>query len=131
MDLIQALLSKSRRRPEHDLQRKNGTMNIYVGNLDWQITDAELREAFESYGAVSSVSIIRDKQSGHSRGFGFVEMASDIEAKAAIDGLNGSELNGRALTVNQAREREARPDANKQRGSKRGSRAGANRNRRR
>lgn len=106
-------------------------MNVYVGNLDWQTNEAELREAFEAYGAVSSVSIIKDKQTGHSRGFGFVEMASPTEAKAAIDGLNGSDLNGRTLTVNQAREREERTGGNRQRGSKRGSRPGSNRNRRR
>lgn len=82
--------------------------NIYVGNLDWQTTEAELREAFEAFGAVTSVSIIMDKQTGQSRGFGFVEMASDSEAQAAINGLNERELNGRSLTVNPAKPREER-----------------------
>ena len=80
-------------------------MNIYVGNLSFQTTDDDLRGAFESHGEVSSVNIIRDKFSGDSRGFGFVEMASDDEAQAAIAALNGSELDGRALNVNQARPR--------------------------
>jgi RNA recognition motif-containing protein len=106
-------------------------MNIYAGNLDWQTTEAELREAFEAHGAVSSVSIIRDKQTGHSRGFGFIEMSSATEAQAAIDALNGTELNGRALTINQARERESRPNGNQQRNFKRGARSESRRNRRR
>jgi RNA recognition motif-containing protein len=83
-------------------------MNIYVGNLGWQTTEAEVRQAFEAYGAVSSVAIITDKNTGESRGFGFVEMASQNEAQAAILGLNGTELGGRTLTVNEARPREER-----------------------
>jgi len=80
-------------------------MNIYVGNLSFQTTDEEIRQAFEAHGEVSSVNIIRDKFSGESRGFGFVEMPSDDEAQAAIANLNGTELSGRALNVNQARPR--------------------------
>lgn len=78
-------------------------MNIYVGNLSWETTEAELRQAFEAYGEVSSASIIKDKNTGRSRGFGFVEMPSDAEGQAAIEALNGSELGGRALKINIAR----------------------------
>ncbi len=80
-------------------------MNIYVGNLSFQTTDDDLRQAFEAHGEVSSANIIRDKFSGDSRGFGFVEMSSDDEAQAAIAGLNGTDLGGRSLNVNQARPR--------------------------
>ncbi|MDX1664531.1 MAG: RNA-binding protein [Candidatus Promineifilaceae bacterium] len=83
-------------------------MNIYVGNLAWSTTEEELREAFEEYGDVSSVSIITDRDTGRSRGFGFVEMPSDAEARAAIEGLSGAEMGGRTLTVNEARPREDR-----------------------
>ncbi len=80
-------------------------MNIYVGNLPWTTTDDELRTTFEEFGEVSSASIIRDRDSNKSRGFGFVEMSNDTEAEAAIDGLNGKQFDGRPLTVNQARPR--------------------------
>ncbi|MFC1732519.1 RNA recognition motif domain-containing protein [candidate division KSB1 bacterium] len=80
-------------------------MNIYVGNLDSQVTEEDLREAFESFGQVESATIIKDKFSGEPRGFGFVEMPSKAEARAAIDGLNGKELKERALNVNEARPR--------------------------
>jgi RNA recognition motif-containing protein len=84
-------------------------MNIYVGNLPHRTTDSELREAFEAYGTVSSVAIIKDKFTGNSRGFGFVEMPENSEGEAAIEGLNGQDFGGRALTVNEARPREERP----------------------
>jgi RNA recognition motif-containing protein len=80
-------------------------MNIYVGNLAYDITEDELREAFEAFGQVTSVNIIKDKYSGRSRGFGFVEMAAKEEAQAAIDGLNGKEMKEQALRVNEARPR--------------------------
>jgi RNA recognition motif-containing protein len=83
-------------------------MNIYVGNLNWQTTEAELQELFEAYGQVSSVAIIKDKYTGQSRGFGFVEMPNDSEARAAIDALNENELGGRSLKVNEARPKEPR-----------------------
>jgi RNA recognition motif-containing protein len=83
-------------------------MNIYVGNLSRDVTETDLRQLFETYGAVESASIIKDKFSGESRGFGFVEMASKAEAEAAITALNGTELKRRTLTVNEARPREAR-----------------------
>ncbi len=78
-------------------------MNIYVGNLPYAITDAELRALFEPFGAVASVSIIKDKFTNKSKGFGFVEMPTQSEAQAAISGLNGKDMGGRALTVNEAR----------------------------
>lgn len=78
-------------------------MNIYVGNLAREVTEDDLRQAFGQHGAVSSVSLIKDKFSGESRGFGFVEMASKEEAQAAMAALNGQEIKGRALTVNEAR----------------------------
>ncbi len=83
-------------------------MNIYVGNLNWKTTEDELREAFAAYGEVSSVTIIKDRNTGNSRGFGFVEMSSDEEGQAAMDALNGADLGGRALKVNVARPRESR-----------------------
>lgn len=78
-------------------------MNIYVGNLSQDVTEDDLRQAFESFGQITSATIIKDKFSGESRGFGFVEMPGKAEAQAAIDGLNGQELKGRKLNVNEAR----------------------------
>jgi len=83
-------------------------MNIYVGNLSYEVTEDDLRSAFESFGQVSKVTIIKDRMSGQSRGFGFVEMDADEEAEAAIAGLNGKEMNGRTLNVNVARPRDDR-----------------------
>ena len=80
-------------------------MNIFVGNLARGVTDDDLRQAFEAFGRITSVSIIKDKFSGESRGFGFVEMANPAEAKAAINGLNGKDLKGQAINVNEARPR--------------------------
>jgi RNA recognition motif-containing protein len=84
-------------------------MNIYVGNLSYDTTEESLRSAFEDFGQVSSVALIKDKMTGRSRGFGFIEMPSQAEAMAAIEGMNGAELDGRTLTVNEARPREDRP----------------------
>jgi len=83
-------------------------MNIYVGNLSFDVAEDELKEAFGAFGAVESVNLIKDKFSGKSRGFGFVEMPSQEEAQAAIAGLNGKDLKGRELKVNEARPREDR-----------------------
>ena len=83
-------------------------MNIYVGNLARETSEADLRQAFEAFGQVSSAAIIKDKFSGESRGFGFVEMPTAAEAQAAIAGMNGKELGGRALSVNEAKPREDR-----------------------
>jgi RNA recognition motif-containing protein len=80
-------------------------MNLYAGNLSRDLSESELREAFEAFGSVTSCSIIKDKFSGDSRGFGFVEMANKAEAVKAISSLNGKELKGRTLTVNEARPR--------------------------
>lgn len=80
-------------------------MNIYAGNLAREATEEDVREAFKAFGQVASVTIIKDKFSGEPRGFGFVEMPAAAEAQAAIAGLNGKELKGRALTVNEARPR--------------------------
>ena len=80
-------------------------MNIYVGNLSREVTEDELRKAFEAFGQVTSVSIIKDRYSGESRGFGFVEMPTKTEAQAAINGLNGTSLKDRTLSVSEARPR--------------------------
>jgi RNA recognition motif-containing protein len=80
-------------------------MNIYVGHLSHDVTEEDLRGAFEAFGQISSVNVIRHKFSGESRGFGFVEMPAEAEAKAAIAGLNGTELKGQALAVDLARPR--------------------------
>jgi len=81
-------------------------MKIYVGNLSFQTNDEELHRAFEVFGQVESATVVKDKMSGQSRGFGFVEMPSAEEAKAAIAGMNGKMLGDRALNVNEARPRE-------------------------
>ncbi|MBO6534704.1 MAG: RNA-binding protein [Balneolaceae bacterium] len=83
-------------------------MNIYVGNLSYGVSDDNLREVFEAFGTVSSAKVITDKYSGRSKGFGFVEMDNDAEANAAIDQLDGAEIDGRSVKVNEARPREDR-----------------------
>lgn len=80
-------------------------MNIYVGKMSREVTKDDLLEAFEEFGQVKSVKIITDKVSGESRGFGFVEMPAEAEAQSAINGLNGKELKGETLNVNEARPR--------------------------
>lgn len=100
-------------------------MNIYVGNLSHDASDDDLRQAFESFGQVTSATIIKDKFSGESRGFGFVEMPTKTEAQAAISGLNGQDLKGRSLKVSEARPRESRPGGDRG-GDRRG---GGNRDR--
>ena len=80
-------------------------MNIYVGNLANEVTEEDLKQAFDAFGKVDSVKIIKDKYTNRSKGFGFVEMASKAEGQSAIDGLNGKELKGKALNVNEARPR--------------------------
>lgn len=82
---------------------------IFVGNLPYKTTDADLRDLFSQNGEVSEASIVMDREKGISRGFGFVVMTNDAEAEAAIEAWNGKELEGRALTVNEARPREERP----------------------
>jgi RNA recognition motif-containing protein len=78
-------------------------MNIYVGNLNYNLSEDELEKAFSTYGEVASVKIIRDKYTDQSKGFGFIEMTNDADAQKAIDELNGTEVKGRELRVNQAR----------------------------
>ena len=82
-------------------------MNVYVGNLSHDVTDEDLKKAFEAFGQVASVSLVKDKLSGEPRGFGFVEMPDKAEAQAAIRALNGKELKGQTLNVNEARPRAA------------------------
>ena len=81
-------------------------MNLYVGNLSFQLSEDELRDAFTEFGSVDSVKIIMDRETGRSRGFGFVEMGQDEEVQAAMEELNGKELKGRPLVVNEARPRD-------------------------
>ena len=78
-------------------------MNIYVGNLSYKLNEEDLKKVFEQFGEITSVKIIKDKYSGRSKGFAFVEMADDAQAKDAIDKLNGNELEGRKMVVNEAR----------------------------
>ena len=84
-------------------------MKIYIGNLSYSSTDDDVRRIFEAHGAVDSAEVIIDRNTGRSKGFGFVEMSNDEEAKAAIAGLNGTDLDGRSINVNEARPRTERP----------------------
>jgi len=84
-------------------------MNIYVGNLSYNIDDDSLKAAFEKFGEVKSAKVITDRETGRSKGFGFVEMMTEISGSQAIEELNGKDLDGRALRVNEARPREERP----------------------
>ncbi|KPJ73577.1 RNA-binding protein [candidate division TA06 bacterium DG_78] len=97
-------------------------MNIYVGNMSRDVTEEDLRQAFGAFGQVGSVTIIKDKFTGESRGFGFIEMPSKDEAQSAITGMNGKELKGRSLNVN-----EARPRSDGRRGGGRGRSGGGRR----
>ncbi len=85
-------------------------MNIYIGNLSFDLTEGELRQAFEEFGEVGDVKIITDRYSGRSKGFGFVDMPNDEEARTAISGMDGKELKGRSVKVNEARPRADRPE---------------------
>ena len=108
-------------------------MNIYVGNLSYSVTEDDLRALFTEFGDVSSATLIIDRDTGRSKGFGFVEMASNDGGKKAIDALHGREVSGRAMTVNEARPREDRPrhggPGGGGRGPGGGGRGGPNRNR--
>ena len=97
-------------------------MNIYIGNISRDLSEEELRDAFSAFGEVSTVNIIKDKFTGEYRGFAFVEMPNKEEAEAAISGLNGKDLKGRALNVN-----EARPRTDDRRGGGGGGRGGPRR----
>ena len=85
-------------------------MNMYVSNLSFHTTDDDLRKLFEQFGAVSSAKVINDRETGRSRGFGFVEMSSDDEANASIKALNGKYIDGRSMSVSEAREKPRRAD---------------------
>src|SRR5271168_2247152 len=88
------------------MRRSNVGKKLYVGNLTFDVTDSELEKMFAAHGTVQSAQVIMDRDTGRSKGFGFVEMGTDQEAQAAIQALNGQEANGRALTVNEARPKE-------------------------
>jgi RNA recognition motif-containing protein len=90
-------------------------VNIFVGNLAFSATDHDLRQLFEQYGVVDTINVITDRDTGRSKGFGFVEMPDSAASKAAIQGLNGTELEGRALTVNEAKPREPRREPSRAR----------------
>jgi cold-inducible RNA-binding protein len=103
---------------------------IYVGNMSFEMDNMSLDEMFKPYGSVVSAQVIMDRDSGRSKGFGFVEMGSDEEAKAAISALNGKEVGGRALNVNEAKPREDRPrSGGGSRGGYGGGRGGGGRSR--
>jgi RNA recognition motif-containing protein len=96
-------------------------MNIYVGNLSYETTEENLKEAFEVFGEVNTVKIIKDNYTGRSKGFGFVEMPAKAEAQSAIEGLNGKDLKGRSLNVSEARPRpEGRRGGSRRGGGRRG-----------
>jgi cold-inducible RNA-binding protein len=99
-------------------------MNVYVGNLPYSTSSDDLREAFEAYGEVTSANVISDRDSGRSKGFGFVEMSDGTAAKEAIEKLNGTEMDGRTITVNEARPREERPRGGGGGGGRRGGGGG-------
>jgi RNA recognition motif-containing protein len=90
-------------------------VNVFVGNLAFSTTDHDLRQLFESYGAVDKINIITDRDTGRSRGFGFVEMPDSRAAQSAIQGLEGKALDGRTLTVNEAKPREPRREPSRSR----------------
>ena len=98
---------------------KESRMNIYVGNLSNEINEDDLRQAFEAFGQVASVNVIKDKFTGEPRGFAFVEMPAKAEAQSAIEDLNGKELKGRSLSINEARPRPERGGGGGKRGSQR------------
>jgi RNA recognition motif-containing protein len=90
-------------------------VNIFVGNLAFSTTDHDLRQLFEPFGVVEEIRVIMDRDTGRSKGFGFVEMPESAAAKSAVQGLNGKELDGRALTVNEAKPREPRREPSRSR----------------
>lgn len=97
---------------------------LYVGNLSYDMNDSDLRTLFEQHGSVTSAQVVMDRDTGRSKGFGFVEMGSEQDAQSAINALNGQEVNGRALAVNEARPREDRGGGGGGRGGYGGGRGG-------
>jgi RNA recognition motif-containing protein len=110
------------------IHQEGNMKNIYVGNLDFNVTEDELRQAFATYGQVDNVTVLKDRDTGQPRGFGFVEMANDEEAEKAIAGLNGTQLGSRNLNVNEARPKTDRPGGGGG-GFNRGGRGGGGGNR--
>jgi len=98
------------------VREEKAFLNIYVGNLSYDTTERDLEAAFAAYGAVTSARVATDRETNRPRGFGFVEMANQAEAQAAIGGLNGSDLQGRTLTVNESKPREDRGQGNRRGG---------------
>lgn len=98
-------MHRSARGVRHDIRNRRSDMNIYVGNLPFSATEEQLRGLFEPYGTIDRVAIITDRETGRSRGFGFVEMAADARAQDAINELNGSDMDGRQLRINEAQPR--------------------------
>ena len=111
----------SSNRPGPRQTRESNQLKLYVGNLSYDVTEDDLRQAFSAYGRISSVSVVRDRYSNQSKGFGFVEMGTRSEAQAAMHALNRQELKGRALAVNEAR---PRPEGSGGRGGYRRGRGG-------
>ncbi len=97
-------------------------MNIYVGNLSFETTDEQLREEFGAFGEITSANVIKDRMTNRSRGFGFVEMANNEEAKSAIEAIHGKTVDGRTITAAEARPREERPARSNNRGNFGGNR---------
>ncbi len=108
---------------------KSMSTKLFVGNLDFKVTENDLQDAFAAYGTVVETNLITDRATGRPRGFAFVTMSTPEEAQKAIEGLNGKELGGRALNVNAAREREERPGGGGGRGHGRGGYGGGRRDR--
>ncbi|MDQ7744731.1 RNA recognition motif domain-containing protein [Hydrogenophaga pseudoflava] len=100
---------------------------LYVGNLPYSVRDDDLQQAFSEFGSVNSAKVMMERDTGRSKGFGFVEMGSDAEAQAAINGMNGQSLGGRSVTVNEARPMEPRPPRSGGFGGDRGGFGGGNR----
>jgi RNA recognition motif-containing protein len=109
MGLLPPANQFSLKRPRHGRGVSIVGKKLYVGNLSFDTTETQLREMFAPFGAVQTVQLISDRDTGRSKGFGFVEMGSDQEATAAIDGMNGKMVDGRAIAVNEARPKESRP----------------------
>ncbi len=105
-------------------------MNIYVGNLSYDVTDETIKQTFESFGEVTSVRVIKDKYTGQSRGFGFVEMSIQAQAQTAIKSLNGKEILGKQISVNEARARSDQGKTQGQRGRRQGRMNNSGRGRR-
>lgn len=121
------LLYEATQKRRHRSKGRTELLNIYVGNLPFSASEDDLRQAFGKYGAVGEVNLIRDQFSGRLRGFGFVEMADGTQAGAAIEALNGSDLGGRPITVNEARPRAERGDGGGGRGGRPGGGGGGGR----